>query len=178
MKALALIFDGFEELEAMAPFTLLRRAKIDLTIASNNNTVTGSHNISLTNIVNINDINYKDYDCLIIPGGPHFKYLRIAENVHEMIKYFMENNMPVAAICAAPTIIGQLGYLKNRSYTCFTSMNADFGGNHIDKPVVVDGNLITGRSAAASIDFAYEIIRLIAGDEVLAAVQAQIYYEK
>lgn len=178
MKALALIFNGFEELEAMAPFALLRRAKIDLTIASNDTVVTGAHNISLANIVNINNINYKDYDCLIIPGGPHYKYLRIAENVHEIIKYFMENNLIVAAICAAPTIIGQLGYLKNRKYTCFTSMNADFKGIHIDKPVVVDGNLITARSVAASIDFAYEIIRQVAGEDILKEVLEHIYYEK
>ena len=90
----------------------------------------------------------------------------------------MENNKIVAAICAAPTIIGQLGYLKNRTYTCFTPMNQDFNGYFIDKPVVVDNNLITGRSAAASIDFAYEIIKKVAGQDTLNQVWERIFYEK
>lgn len=178
MKALALIFDGFEELEAVAPFALLRRAKIDLTIASTSNIVTGSHNISLANILNINTIHYQDYDCLILPGGAHYKYLKTAKNVHEIIKYFMENNKIIAAICAAPTILGMLGYLKMKKYTCFTSMNEDFGGTYIDTGVVVDGNLITSRSVASAIDFAYEIIRKLCGEDTLQSVFKQIYYEK
>ena len=74
----------------------------------------------------------------------------------------MTNNKIVAAICAAPTIIGQLGLLKNRTYTCFVPMNKDFGGTFNNLPVVVDNNLITGRSSAASIDFAYAIIEKVA----------------
>lgn len=154
MKALAIIFDGFEEEEAVAPFALLRRAKIDLTIASDKETVIGSHNIALTNISLLKNINYKDFDCLLIPGGAHYKRLLVDQYVHEIIRYFMDNNKVVSAICAAPTIIGGLGYLKNRKYTCFTSMNNDFGGTYIDEKVVVDGNLITARSVASAILFA------------------------
>ena len=178
MKVLALIFEGFEELEAMAPFALLRRAKIDLTITSNSTTVTGSHNISLTNIVKLSDIDYKEYDALIIPGGAHYKFLRISKDVHEIISYFMEAKKLVAVICAAPTILGMLGYLKGKNYTCFTSMNEDFGGYYHDQGVVVDGNIISGRSVAYAIDFAYEIIRYLIIDEGLKQVQKQIYYEK
>lgn len=178
MKVLAIIFDGFEELEANAPFALLRRAKIDLTIASDTNEVTGNHDITISNAIQLSSINYKEYDCLLIPGGPHFKYLRVATHVHEIINYFMNENKIVAGICAAPTIIGQLGHLKDRKYTCYTSMNKDFGGTYLDDGVVVDNNLITAKSAAYSIDFAYEIIKKVAGQEVLDNVWAQIYYEK
>lgn len=178
MKVLSIIFDGFEELEAVGPFALLRRAKINLDIASYKNTVIGSHNISITNILDLNTINYKEYDCLLIPGGAHYKHLRIDKYVHEIISYFMDNNRPVATICAGPTILGMLGYLKDRSYTCFTSMNEDFGGNYINRGVVVDDMLITAKSAAYSIDFAYEIIKKLLGNEALETVQKQIYYEK
>ena len=178
MKVLAIIFDGFEELEATAPFALIRRAGIELTISSNKTTVTGGHNISYTNINILKDIKYKEYDALLLPGGPHYKELQVNKLVHEIITHFMENNKIVAAICAAPTIIGQLGYLKNRTYTCFTPMNQDFNGYFIDKPVVVDNNLITGRSAAASIDFAYEIIKKVAGQDTLNQVWERIFYEK
>jgi len=178
MKVLAIIFDKFEELEAMAPFALLRRAKIELTIASDKDVVTGCHNIALTNIEKLENINYKEYDVLLIPGGPHFKHLRVATDVHEIIKHFIDNNKVVATICAGPTILGMLGYLKGKNYTCYTSMNDDFGGNYSDDGVVIDGNLITSRSAAYAFDFAYAIIKKIAGDEVLANVHQQIYYEK
>lgn len=178
MKVLAIIFDGFEELEATAPFALIRRAGINLTIASDKNTVTGGHNLTYTNIDILKDINYKEYDALLLPGGPHYKTLQKHLLVHEIIKYFMSNNKIVAAICAAPTIIGQLGFLKNRTYTCFTPMNEDFGGTFNNVPVVVDNNLITGRSAAASIDFAYKIIEKVAGIDVLNSVWERIFYEK
>lgn len=99
----------------------------------------------------------------------------IDEYVHEIIKYFMDNNKVVSAICAAPTIIGRLGYLKNRNYTCFTSMDDDFGGHYIDEKVVVDENLITARSVASAIVFAYAIIKKLLGEEKLKAVFQQIY---
>ena len=178
MKVLALIFDGFEELEATAPFALLRRAGINLTIASNKTTVTGSHNITYSNISLLHEINYMEYDSLLLPGGPHYKYIILNDDILEIIKYFLDNNKVVSAICASPTIIGKLGYLKNKNYTCFKSMNEDFGGNFIDSYVVVDGNLITAKSAAASIDFAYAIIEKLAGTTTLNKVKENIFYEK
>lgn len=178
MRILALIYDGFEEIEAVAPFALLRRAGIDLTIASCREDVIGAHYIHLTDINLINEINYKNYDALLLPGGPHYKYLEADELTHKIIAHYFDNKKVVCAICAAPAVLGELGYLKDKQYTCFTSMNGDFGGNYVDQYVVVDGNLITARSAAASIDFAYEIIRKLAGEEALKALQARIYYEK
>ena len=175
MKVLAIIFDGFEEEEAVAPFALLRRAKIDLTIASDKETVIGAHNIALTNISLLKNINYKEYDSLLIPGGPHFKRLLIDNYVHEIMSYFMDNNKVVSLICAAPTILGKLGYLKNRKYTCFTSMNEDFGGTYIDEKVVVDGNLITARSVASALVFSYAIIEKLLGKEELLKVYTRIY---
>lgn len=178
MKILAIIFDGFEEEEAMAPFALLRRARADLTIASNKATVKGNHDIYLSNITLLDSINYKDYDCLLVPGGPHYVFLRQSKMVHEMINYFFSSNKIVCGICAAPTIFGMLGHLKGKKYTCFTSMNDDFGGFYQDSGVVVDGNLITAKSVAYSIDFAYAIIEKTMGKDVLNTVWKQIYYEK
>jgi putative intracellular protease/amidase len=178
MKILALIFNGFEEEEAMAPFALLRRAKADLTIASIDSIVTGCHNISISNVTLLNTIDYKDYDCLLIPGGPHFKFLRESKLVHEIINYYFQANKFVAGICATPTIFGALGHLKGKNYTCFTSMNSDFGGFYHDDGVVVDGKLITSRSVAYSLDFAYAIIRETMGMDVLNTVWEHIYYEK
>ena len=178
MNVLALVFDGFEEVEGVAPFALLRRAGIDLTIASNRNEVIGAHYIHVMDLSLINEIDYKEFDALLLPGGPHYRFMENFGYALEIIKYFIEHNKVVCAICAAPTILGKLGYLKGKSYTCFTCMNEDFGGTYIDQRVVVDGNLITARSAAASIDFAYEIIRKLAGEEALLSLRKRIYDEE
>ena len=178
MKVLALIFDGFEELEATAPFALLRRAGIDLTIASFSSNVTGSHNLTYTNINILSELDYTQFDALLLPGGAHYKIIQYSEDVLTIIKYFLDNDKVVSAICASPTIIGKLGYLKDKNYTCFKSMNEDFGGTFIDCYVVVDGNLITAKSAAASIDFAYAIIEKLAGKETLDKVKSNIFYEE
>ncbi|MDE7263426.1 MAG: DJ-1/PfpI family protein [Anaeroplasmataceae bacterium] len=178
MRVLAMIFDGFEELEGTAPFALIRRAGIDLTIVSNRSEVIGAHYLHITDLTLINEINYKEYDALLLPGGPHYRFMENFGYALEIIKYFMDHNKVVCAICAAPTILGHLGYLKHKSYTCFTCMNEDFGGTYIDKKVVVDDNLITARSAAASIEFAYEIIRKLEGEEALLSLKKRIYDEE
>jgi putative intracellular protease/amidase len=177
MKCLAIIYDGFEELEAVAPFALLRRAGLKIDIASNNNFVTGCHDITLSNLIDLKDIDYKNYDCLILPGGPHYKTLKNESKAIEIIKYFRDNNKPTCAICALPTILGELGYLNDKNYTCFTSMDSNFGGTYHHQKVVVDGNLITARSADAAIDFAYEIIRLLLGEEKLKELYKRVYHE-
>ena len=178
MRVLAIIFDGFEELEGTAPFALLRRAGLDLTIVSNRNEVIGAHYLHLTDISLINEVNYKEFDALLLPGGPHYRFMENFGYAIEIIKYFMDHHKVVCAICAAPTIIGHLGYLKNKNYTCFTCLDEDFGGTYVDKKVVVDENLITARSAAASIEFAYEIIRKLAGEEALLSLRKRIYDEE
>ncbi len=178
MRVLALIFDGFEELEATAPFSLIRRAGIELSIASNRTDVIGVHFIHFMDIALINEVNYKEYDALLLPGGPHYRFMEDFGYAIEIIKYFMEHKKIVAAICAAPTILGRLGYLQNRTYTCFTCMNEDFGGTYVNQKVVVDDNLITARSAAASKEFSYEIIRKIAGKTVLQTLRKNIYDEE
>lgn len=178
MKVLALIFDGFEEEEAMAPFAIIRRAKGELVIASDKSVVTGSHGISLANISLLKKINYKEFDALLIPGGAHYKFLQTSALVHEIIRHFFDNNKYVFGICAAPTIFGALGYLKERNYTCFTAMNQDFGGNYQERGVVVDGKMITAKSVAFSLDFAYAIVKMLYGEEVLKVLHQRIYYEK
>ena len=178
MKILALIFDRFEEEEAMAPFAILRRVKADLTIASLKNEVVGSHGIALSQISLLNDINYKDYDALLIPGGAHYKFLKESKLVHEIINHFFKENKYVFGICAAPTIFGMLGHLKGKNYTCFTAMNEDFGGHYQDDGVVVEGKMITAKSVAFSLDFAYAIVKLLFGPEVLKALFERIYHEE
>lgn len=177
MKILTIVGDGFEELECVGAIALWKRAGFDVDIfALDNIEATGRFNLTIKNIFNLQNIHLENYDALFIPGGPH--YVKVEKNVQvqSIIESFIKQDKVVSAICAAPTILGRLGYLKNRCYTCFTSMNEDFGGAYVDEYFVVDKNLITGRSAAATIDFAFAVMGVLGGEELVEKVKAEIYY--
>lgn len=178
-NVLCILTDGFEELEAVGTIALLRRAGIHIDVfAIDANEATGRFQISLQNLKSVNTLDISTYDMLFLPGGPHYQTLEANQDVMHILDTFMREDKPVAAICAAPTILGRRGYLKDKRYTCFTSMNEDFGGAYVDTYTITDGNLITGKSAAAVIDFAFAMIEMIAGSAKAEEVKTSIYYEK
>lgn len=178
-KVLCIMSDGFEELEAVGTIALLRRAGISIDVVSLHDTqATGRFDLTISKISNIKDVDTSIYDALFLPGGPHYAELEKNVRVKEIIMDFINANKVISAICAAPTILGRMGLLKNKQYTCFTSMNEEFGGTYIDAYTAVDGNLVTGRSAAAVIDFAFALIEKLEGKEREAAVKKEIYYYK
>lgn len=177
MKLLMTITDGFEEVEALGTWALLKRAGLDVTLASlYSSSATGLHGLFVDHLTPLSEVDPKAYDMLIIPGGHEYVAEEKDRNFLSQVRDFFLSGRYVAAICAGPTILGHLGLLKGRKYTCFTSMDEDFGGTYVDQYVVHDGNLITGRSCAASIDFALEIVRVLLGEERLAALKENIYY--
>ena len=177
MRICTILSNGFEELEAIGTIALLKRSGIEIDIYALNGTyANGKHQLTFSNLIELKDVNVEDYDGLLIPGGPHYAELENSELVKEIIRKFMNEQKLVCGICAAPTIFGHMGYLKNRNYTCFTSMNEDFGGTYLDQYVVTDGNVITARSAAASIDFGFAIINYLQGEKQEMKVKNEIYY--
>jgi len=179
MKVLCIVSDGFEDVEAIGTIALLRRSNITVDVYSlNNHSATGKYETTITNLNNIQDLDFNKYDCLFLPGGPHYRTLEANEDVKAIIHHFFKKDKYVAAICAAPTILGRMGYLKNKLYTCFTSMNESFGGTYLDTYTAVDGKLITARSVAAVIDFALLIIKNLQGDAQEQKIKNEIYYEK
>mgnify|MGYP002071571089 CR=1 FL=1 len=178
-RVLCIMCDGFEELEAVGTIALLRRANIQVDLCTwNQSCVSGRFDITISNIKDLKQTDIKNYDALFLPGGPHYKELEQNQAVKDIINYFEKTNKYLAAICAAPTILGRMGLLRNRQYTCFTSMNEDFGGFYQDRYVATDDNLITGRSAAAVIDFAFAFIEALCGKEHADQVKQEIYYTK
>ena len=177
MKLLMVVTDLFEEVEALATLALLRRAGLDVTLSSlYSDKAVGRYEISVDKMVPFSKIDSSAYDLLILPGGPEYIAEEKDPSFLKKVKDFFLSGKTVAAICAAPTILGHLGLLKGRDYTCFTSMDEDFGGKYHDQYVVVDGNLITGRSCAASIDFALAIVVHCLGRERLEQLKRSIYY--
>ncbi len=177
-KVLLIITDGFEDIEALGTVALLRRAKIEVDIFSlKKENIIGSYGTNLTlPIFNKTNIDLSKYDLLFIAGGKEYVELEASSIFIDVIKYFHDNDKYIAAICAGPTILGHLGYLKNKKYTCFKSMNEDFGGTYIDKYSVIDGKIISGISAAGVIDFAFDIVSTLMGKEYCELVKNSIYY--
>lgn len=177
MKTLMVVTDGFEDIEAVGTLAILRRAKLDVTFAAINATrATGRYGLVSSEMVNLSDVDISQYDCLVIPGGPEYILEEKNPEFLKMVKNFYNRDKVIAAICAGPTILGHLGLLRGKNYTCFTSMNEDFGGTYLDQYAVRDGNIITGRSAAATIDFAFFIVEALLGKDEADAVKASIYY--
>lgn len=177
-KVCLIVTDGFEEAEAVATFAILRRAGLTVDIFSlTEGNATGRFGLVCTALKPFSQLKGGDYEALVLPGGPQYMALEKSAGVQALIKEFMDGNKVVAAICASPTILGHAGYLKGKRYTCFTSMNEDFGGHFTGEYTTTDGNLITGQSAAASIDFGFAIVEKLLGFAVSAQVKKSIYYK-
>ena len=172
--------DGFEEGEAIVPTDMLRRAGLEVKTVSitDSNTVVGSHNITVETDLIWDEFNAEEYDALILPGG-----LRGTENLTnftplgEALKAHNTAGKYCCAICAAPSILGKLGILSGKKYTCYPGFESDsFGGEYQDNYVTHDGNVITARAMGASVEFAREIIKTLK-PEGLSQVDEGIQYK-
>lgn len=177
-KVCMLITDGFEEIEAVGTFALLRRGGLAVDVYSLlDQDATGRFGLTCTRLHPFSALKADAYDALVLPGGPEYKAIEASPKAQALIKTFMDNNKVVGAICAGPTILGRAGYLKGKNYTCFTAMNEDFGGTYHDDYAVTDGNLVTGKSAAATLEFSFALLELLAGKESADKTKKEIYYK-
>ncbi len=176
MKILFLINDGFEETETFAPYDIFKRAGYEVVLSSNKKSIVGAHGLHITDLGLISDINYKEFDCLILPGGPQYKENMKDEKYLEVMDYFAKNKF-LGAICASPTIIASHGFLKCKKYTCFPPMklNPEFGIFTGEK-TETDGNIITSRSAGTSLEFGYAVVEKLEGHEKVLELQKSMYY--
>ena len=178
MNVALLLANGFEEIEAVGTFAILSRAglHVDLFAVSNQDT-TGRFGLTCTQLKPFSQLKAENYQALVLPGGPGYHVLEEDAQVKQLIEQFISQEKVVAAICASPTILGKRGLLKNKKYTCFSAMNEDFGGTFTGQYAETDGNIITGQSAAATIDFAFEIVEKLLGKDKAEQVKKSIYYK-
>lgn len=175
--------DGFEEIEALTVVDLLRRACIDIktiSLKKNNNIVCGANNICVnTDDVYENIINIDDVSMIILPGGPAVQKLCKNEWLLDLIKKIYDDKKFIAAICAAPMILGQLNLLKNLDAVCYPSYEKYLlGANVLTQNVVVSDNIITSRGAGTSIDFSLKIIEILKSKEISEEIAKKIVYKK
>ena len=123
-------------------------------------------------------MDYADFDALLLPGGmPGTENLFENEIVRALACDYAEAGRIVAAICAAPTVLGRLGLLKSRRATCYPGCEDRlFAAEHVDADTVRDGNIITGRALGAAIPFALEVIAALEGQEAAQNVKSSIVY--
>jgi len=178
--ALVILFTGVEEVEAVTPIDLLRRAGIEVTVASlgPERRITGRNNIILEADTDLTGTMDWNYDVLILPGGPGVKHLRATPEVIELVERQSASGRLVAAICAAPTVLKDAGVLLGRKHTAHFSVEAELPDLLKSKAVVHDGNVITSRGAGTAIPFALEIIRTLVSAEAATDVAASICHPR
>ncbi|MBQ8898197.1 MAG: DJ-1/PfpI family protein [Clostridia bacterium] len=166
-----LLAEGFEEIEAITPADILRRMEADVKLVGvSSKLVRGAHGIELTADVTLNRAAKEVPDCVILPGGmPGAKNLDACRPVRELVARVAENGGVVAAICAAPMVLGRMGLLKGKNATCYPGFEEHLeGATLVRQGVVTDGNFVTGNGPGAAADFGFAIGSLLA-DEVTAA---------
>ena len=173
-----LLGTGFEEMEAIAPLDLLRRAGIEvLTVGVTGKTVYGSHGIGIEADISISEIDLTNMDMIVLPGGlGGVASARASQEAMDALAFAWENNKFVAAICAGPTVLADLHITDGKNTVCYPGCEKAMGSAKVlaDVPCVRDGNLITGTSAGCAIPFGLALIAALKGDDAAQAVQAQI----
>ncbi|MFQ3546954.1 MAG: DJ-1 family glyoxalase III [Termitinemataceae bacterium] len=175
-RVLELLAEGFEDVEAVTPADYLRRAGIEVTIAAigASRTVKSSRGLSIltdTTLAELASLGKLQADCwdgIVIPGGmPGASNIANSVTAVTLIKEMAQVGKVVAAICAAPAVVlGPLGILAGKRFTCFPGLEKQVGGGlWKDDRVVVDGTLITSRAAGTAGEWACEIIAALAGSE-------------
>ena len=171
--------NGFEEIEALMPLDLMRRAGLEVkTVGVGGLDVTGSHGITVKADMLDSDFADDAPECVILPGGmPGTKNLDASPVVHKALDNALENDALICAICAAPMILGKRGILRGKNATCFPGFEEYLEGANIGGRAVRDGRVITGVGMGAALEFGIEIVAALTSretaDKLFAAVLAK-----
>lgn len=175
MKVGIICANGMEECEGLIVYDLLYRSGMEVKLIGLEDEITSSHELTFKTNININDFDYKEYDCIVLPGGmPGTKNLEANNKAQEIIDYFVKENKLIAAICAAPSILNHKGLLKDNRFTCFPGFECGLNSTH--EKVEKEGNIITARGLGADFEFSYEIIKALIGEEKAKEALERIQY--
>ncbi len=176
----AFLADGFEEVEALAVIDILRRGQVDVTTFSvmEGIEVKGSHNIIVKADKMIADAEWSKADLLFLPGGmPGTLNLGACDTLTEQLKTFFKEGKRVAAICAAPSVLGELHILEGKKATCYPGFeNKLLGADHVKDGVITDGTVTTARGMGYAVDLGLELLSLLVNPEVSNDIKESIQY--
>lgn len=181
MKIAQIMVNDFEDVEALTTIDLLRRANIEIdTIALYDKLeIKSAHNVEMKCDKKVSDVKLDDYDGYILPGGPGTNLYYKSELLKDVLKKANQDKKLIAAICAAPSYLADLGILKNHKATSFPSVEAILIDNDVKfekAKVVVEGNFITAQALGSAIDFSLQIIEYVVNKEKALDIREEIYY--
>lgn len=175
-----LLGTGFEEAEAIVPADLLRRAGVEVSLVGiTGRQVVSSHNISVTADLTLAELDQEKVDMLMLPGGlGGVEAISSDMRAQALIQYCYDHGCWLAAICAAPTILANLGMLDRRNAVCYPGMEELMGSAVVQKgcPVVVDGHIVTGEAAGSAFSFGLKLVEILKGPAAAAQVRDAVHY--
>ena len=181
-KIYVFLADGCEEIEALTPVDLLRRAGNEVCTVSvmGRQTVCGSHGIAIGADAILEEASLADGDLFVLPGGmPGTKHLLENQTLAALLEQKYGEGKRLAAICAAPSILGEMDLLKGRTATCYPGFEDMLhGASHTLQGVVTDGNITTARGLGYALDLGLELVRLLLGSQHAAGLRAAIQYNQ
>ncbi len=173
-----LLGTGFEETEAIAPLDIMRRAGISvLTVGVNGKIVYGGHGIGIVSDIQLGEIDLTKLEMIVLPGGlGGVASVRASNEAMEALRFAWENHKFVAAICAGPTVLADLGITDGKNATCYPGCEEDMGhANMVENaPCVRDDKLITGTSAGCAVAFGLALVEAMKGKDAAADIAKQI----
>lgn len=177
-KALIILAPGFEEMEAVAPIDLLRRAEVEVVVAAHGDSllVTGRNQIAVKADCLFEQVGKRLFDMLILPGGPGHAALRSDAAVLDCVSRHAEANAWISAICAAPVILKSAAILNKRKFTCHVSVEQELPGRHECAAVVVDDKLITAQGAGTATRFGLALVKALCGREKMDEIARSIAF--
>ena len=169
MKVAVYFATGYEEVEALSVVDVLRRGDIEVVMVGvDGKTVVSSHQVSINMDVQIDEVNHEEIDMMVLPGGvPGVYNLAKNETLVKQLKAFKEQGKWLAAICAAPSVLGNLGLLQGEKATCYPGFEDKLlGCEHLEDRVVVSNHIVTGKGAGAALEFGYKILEVLKDKEI------------
>jgi len=174
-KVYMLLAEGFETIEALAPYDILKRCEIDIkTVSITNDTkVVSSQGVTVIADMTLNNSLLEDGEMLILPGGaPGYVNLGESEAVENVLKKYYNENKYVAAICGAPTVLVKNNIAADRKLTCHSGVVTKMGNyNYIGGNTVIDQNLITANGAGSSLEFGFLLASLLVDENTVDTVK-------
>lgn len=170
--------NGFEETEAIAPVDILRRSELDVkTVGIGEEVVVSSHGIAvIPDITEVDFVPSDDIDMIVLPGGmPGTLNLEKSRTVQDAIDFCVSNDKYIAAICAAPSILGKKGLLKGRKATCFPGFEQFLEGAELSaEGVAADGKIITAKGPGVAIDFGLKLSEILTDEKNAKKIKASL----
>lgn len=173
--------DGFEEVEAFTPLDYLRRCEeLEVkTVGTGGKMVTGAHGITVIADCTFFDIVNDKIEMIVLPGGmPGTLNLEKSDKLQEIIDYCVDKEIPIGAICAAPSILGHKGILDGKAAACYVGFEGQLGQADVkESTVVVDGNIITSRGAGTANQFAFALIEKLLGAAKMQKIKDSVLWD-